>query len=184
MSYFQPTLTLYGTKGKSSTNNNWREKPKPFCMYIWIRVNVISRVYSWDDLFPLRLSIRFWMGWQANDSGADSSISCRNRTGERCIVSPLDNELDFLLQPRFLQDKPRYDRLVVDEATQPEDFLYVFTNIPTIYSAKKAGKVLHKSFRLSRQQISVSCKRLPRQAFEQDALGVIIPMLSPGSPPS
>jgi len=49
-----------------------------------------------------------------------------------------------------------------------------FTNIPAIHSAKKAGKVLHKSSRLSRKQISVTCKRLPRQAFEQDAVGVIM----------
>lgn len=124
MSYFQPTLTLHGTQGKSSTNSNQREKSKLFCIYIWTRVNFISRVCSWDDLFPLRLSICFWTGWQANDSGPDSSISCRNRTGESCVVSPLDNELDFWMQPRFLQDKPWCDRLVLDEATQPKDFLY------------------------------------------------------------
>lgn len=41
------------------------------------------------------------------------------------IVSPLNNELDFRVQPRFLQDKPQCDRLVVDEATQPEEFFYI-----------------------------------------------------------
>lgn len=42
-----------------------------------------------------------------------------------------------------------------------------FTNIPTIDSAKKAGQVLHKSSRVSRKQISVTCKRLPGQTFKQ-----------------
>lgn len=58
-----------------------------------------------------------------------------------------------------------------------------FTNIPTIYSAKEAGKVIHKSSSLSRKQISVTCKIFPRQAFEQGAVVVIIPMFSPGGPP-
>lgn len=118
----QPTLTPFGTKGKLGTNNNGREKSKPFGMFIWIRVNFISRLYSWGDMFPF---ISFCTGWQANDSRADRSISCRNRTGEHFHVSPLDNEPEFWMQPGFSQDKQWCDRLVVDEATQPEDLFYI-----------------------------------------------------------
>lgn len=159
MTDFQPTLTLSRMKGKPSANKNEREKFKPFCVYIWIRVNFISILFSWDDLFPLGLSLCFWMGWQVSDSSADSSVSCRKRTGEHRIAPPLDNELGFWMQPRFLQDKPQCDRLVVDEATHPEDFLY--QGLLLVYLLYIVQRRQKKSSGLSLTK-AVTCTRHPR----------------------
>lgn len=64
------------------------------------------------------------MGWQGMTAELTALLAAE--TGQvKAVVSPLNNELDFGMQPRFLQDKPQRDRLVVDEATQREDFFYV-----------------------------------------------------------
>lgn len=79
---------------------------------------------SWDDLFPLRHSLCFWRGWQGMTAELTALLAAEIGQA-KAAVSPLNNELDFSMQPRFLQDKPWCDRWVVDEATQPRDFFCI-----------------------------------------------------------
>ena len=43
--------------------------------------------------------------WWPSDRRADSSISCRSRTGQSRLFTSLGNELSFRRQPRFQQDE-------------------------------------------------------------------------------
>lgn len=43
--------------------------------------------------------------WWPSDRRADSSISCRSRTGQSRLFTSLGNELSYRTQPRFQQDE-------------------------------------------------------------------------------